>query len=303
MSRIRSLKITTLADNLVQKANFQGQWGLSFLLELDDARGDARKMVFDTGNDRAPLMFNISKLKLDLGDLDCIVLSHGHGDHTVATAEIVKKTGGVKVYSHPHVFQPRFTVDKEGSRRRGGVPRGEGVHDIERAGGEVILSAEPYEVVPGVWTTGQIPRVTPFEKVSPPFDGGKRLIIIDDKEVDDQILDDQALFTNVEEFGPFVLTGCAHSGPINTLLRAKTLGAFGEIHGFVGGTHLVQRSDDYVEKTLQALRRFGLRLLSPCHCTGFKATSRIWQSFSDEFVLNYCGRIIEAGKEPEPKLV
>ena len=72
---IEHLKITTLADNLVMIYGLQGQWGLSFFLELVDAKGKSRKLVFDTGNDYAPLMHNINYLKLDLSEVDCIVLS------------------------------------------------------------------------------------------------------------------------------------------------------------------------------------------------------------------------------------
>ena len=303
MNKVKSLRMTTLAENLVQVSGLHGQWGLSFLLELVDAQGQNRKVVFDTGKDKAPLMHNIKRLKADLSDVDCIVLSHGHGDHTVATVEVVEITGGVEVYAHPHLFLPRFNVDRLGKRVRGGVPKGEGIAEIEAAGGEVVLTSEPREIVPGLWTTGQIPRVASFERVSPPLRGGRRIIIVDGEEVEDKILDDQALWMDVDEVGPFVITGCAHAGPVNTLLHAQKLGDFNSVHGFVGGTHLVGRSEAYLEQTLEALKGFGLKLLSPCHCTGFKATARLWQAFPEAFVLNFCGRVIDSSKEPEPRII
>ena len=303
LEAVKSLRVTTLAENFVQMGGLQGQWGLSLLLEIVDAEGRIRKVVFDTGNDKAPLMHNIKRLKVDLSDVDCVVLSHGHGDHTVATVEVVEAAGGVKVYAHPRLFLPRFYVDRRGKRTRVGVPEGEGIAEIERAGGEVVLSAEPREVVPGVWTTGQIRRVTPFERMSRPSRGGRRIIVIDGEEVEDQVLDDQALWMVVGGVGPFVVTGCAHAGPVNTLLQAQRLGGFRRVSGLVGGTHLVGRSDAYVEQTIRALRGFGLGVLSPCHCTGFKATTRLWRAFPDAFVLNFCGRVIEAGKKTEPRVV
>jgi len=297
------LKITTLADNLVQSGGL-GQWGLSFLLELVDSRGEKRKVVFDTSNNKEAFLYNVKHLKIDLRDLDCVVISHGHGDHTAATVEVVEAAGGVRVYGHPHTFLPRFYVDKEGKRTRGGPPEGEGLEEIERAGGSVVLSKEPVEVVPGLWTTGQVERVTPFERISPPAgDGSKRVIVVDDEEIDDQILDDQALWMDIADVGPFVITGCAHAGPINTLLKVQRLGGFKKIHGLVGGTHLVGRNDEYVRQTIEGLREFGLGLISPCHCTGFKSTSRIWQEFPDIFVLNFCLRVIEAEREPEQRLI
>jgi len=284
MGQVQALKITTLVENLVQAGGL-GQWGLSFLLELIDSKGEKRKVVFDTGSNKEAFLHNVKFLKVDLRDVDCVVISHGHGDHTAATVEVVEAAGGVKVYGHPHTFLSRFSENKEGKRRRGGPLEGQGLEDIEKAGGDVVLSADPMEIVQGVWTTGQVERLMSFERISPPSTGGKSIIIVDGEEIDDQILDDQALWI------------------INTLLQAQRLGRFNQINGLVGGTHLVRRSDEYIEQTVKELKQFGLGLISPCHCTGFKATTRLWQAFPDEFVLNFCGRIIEAGKEPERRVI
>ena len=295
MSRIRSLKITTLAENLVQAGGL-GQWGLSFLLELEDGRGVDRKLVFDTSADMETFLRNVKILEIDLGDVDCVVISHGHGDHTAATVEVVEAAGGVKVYGHPHTFLPRFYEDREGKRRPGGPPEGEGLAEIEAAGGEVVLSAVPVEVVSGLWTTGQVERVTPFERISPPVGaGGRRIIVVDGEEVDDQILDDQSLWADVGGVGPWVVTGCAHAGPVNTMLQVKRLGGFGGIHGLVGGTHLVGRSDEYIDQTIAELRKFGLGLISPCHCTGFAGQVALRDAFGDRFVLNRVGDVLEFG--------
>ena len=119
MNLIKNLKITTFADNLTM-TKCLGQWGLSFLLEFIDAKDNNRKIVFDTGVHKKSLLYNVKQLKADLSDLDCLVISHGHGDHTSATVEIVKATDGLQVYAHPHTFKPRFVEDKSGKRRRHG---------------------------------------------------------------------------------------------------------------------------------------------------------------------------------------
>ena len=303
MDTIQSLKITTIAENLVQISGSLGQWGLSFLLELEDARGSFRKILFDTSANKRGFLHNARLLKIDFSDVEAVVLSHGHGDHTAATVEVVEKTGGVKVYGHPHTFLNRYYEDKNGKRRRSGQPRGETLEDIESAGGEIILSDKPVEVVPGLWTTGQVPRTTEFEIISPPSEGGKRIIIVDGEERDDQILDDQSIFVYVKEMEPWVITGCAHSGPVNTLRHVKNISKTRRIETLIGGTHLVRRTEDYLNRTIEELKKFDLSLISPCHCTGFKATARLWQAFPEEFVLNYCLRVIESGKKPQERLI
>jgi 7,8-dihydropterin-6-yl-methyl-4-(beta-D-ribofuranosyl)aminobenzene 5'-phosphate synthase len=298
---IQDLKITTLAENSAT-STLLGQWGLSFLLEMTDAKGKKRKIVLDTGKYKPALLHNLKNLNVNLKDVDCVVLSHGHLDHTGTTAEIVKMTGGVKVYAHPHTFLPRFYQDKTGKKRQLGVPKGEGIPEIEKAGGRVLLTRKPTEIVPGVTTTGQIERTTSFESPLPISKTDRLIITVNGKEADDHILDDQALWMQVEGTGPYVITGCAHSGIINTLTHVQKIGQLKQIHGLVGGTHLVGRSDEYLQKTVTDLKKFGLKLISPCHCTGFKATAILWRAYPETFVLNFSGRIIEAGKETKPRI-
>ena len=299
---VQNLKITTLAENSAMSA-LLGQWGLSFLIELIDSKGAERKVIFDTGIAKRALLRNIKSLKVDLSDVDCVVLSHGHLDHTAATVEIVKAAGGAKVYVHPNTFLSRFHVDESGKKRQLGVPKGEGLGDIEKAGGKVVLTSKPAEVVPGLWTTGQIERATSFERALPLSKKEKLVILINNEEVDDEILDDQAMWTRVEKVGPYVITGCAHAGLINTLLHVQKTGQLRDIYGVIGGTHLVGRSKDYLRQTIEELKKFELKLISPCHCSGFIGMARLWNVFPSAFVLNFSGRTIEAGKEPKPRVI
>jgi 7,8-dihydropterin-6-yl-methyl-4-(beta-D-ribofuranosyl)aminobenzene 5'-phosphate synthase len=300
-NEVEDLRITTLAENSAHSV-LLGQWGLSFLLELIDGEDNKRKVVFDSGLNKRGLLHNIESLKTDLSDVDCVVLSHGHLDHTGATVEIVKKTGGVKVYAHPHTFLPRFFEDRAGRKRQMGVPKGEGIAEIEQAGGKILLTSKPTEIVSGVKTTGQINRVTPYECALPLSENERLVVTVDGKETHDRILDDQALWMQVKGAGPYVVTGCAHAGLVNTLLHIQKIGPLEHIYGVIGGAHLIGRPEDYIQRTTTELKQFGLKLISPCHCTGFKAMTSLWNAFPEAFVLNYSGRTIEAGKEPKPRV-
>jgi 7,8-dihydropterin-6-yl-methyl-4-(beta-D-ribofuranosyl)aminobenzene 5'-phosphate synthase len=269
-------------------------------LDIVDTNGEDRKVLFDTGMVPDALLFNVRALKLDFAGVDCIVLSHGHHDHTGSIVESVRLAGAVKVYAHPHVFLPRIFVDANGKRREMGVPKEQARERIEAAGGEIVFSREPVEVVPGLWMTGEIPRNS-FEDPLPLHEGERLVVSVDGQEVEDKILDDQGLFAVVEGVGCFVVTGCCHAGLINTLNHVKKLARVDTIYGFVGGTHLVGRSKEYIEKTISGLT--GLKVISPCHCTGFKSEAILWKTLPEQFVLNYSGRVIEAGMEPKPRVI
>ena len=302
MKAIRGLKIITIADNMAYEPNLWGHWGLSFLIEYEDSRGEGHRILFDTGGDREAFLHNLREMKLSLTQVEALVISHGHLDHTAALVEAVREIGGVRVYGHPHTFQPRFFEDQTGRRMEVGVPEGEGIVEIEEAGGEVRLTRKPIEVAPGVWTTGEIPRES-FENVPPPSRGGRRIIVVDGEEQADLIWDDLSLWMNVEGRGPIVITGCCHSGIVNTLNHISRLGGFREFYGVIGGLHLIGRDDAYIMRTLEALKPYNLRLVSPCHCTGFKAMTRFLEAYPEGFILNYSGRIIEMEKLPERKVI
>lgn len=181
MQTVKSVKVTTLADNVVYHGRLLGQFGFSAHLEIKDHDGKKHSIIFDTGSKKGALLYNIKTLKLDLSPLECIIVSHGHHDHTSATVELIKRAERkVKVIAHPNTFLPKFKTEK-GKRRHHGVPRGERKPDILKAGGQVVETRRPTEIIPGVLTSGEIKRITPFEKIT-----WKNMTVIDGKQVKDQ---------------------------------------------------------------------------------------------------------------------
>jgi len=292
MQSVKSVKVTTLADNVVYDGRLLGQFGFSALLEIKAHDGKKHSILFDTGSKKGALLYNIKALKLDLSPLECIILSHGHYDHTSATVELIKKAKRkVKVIAHPNAFLPKFKIEK-GKRRHHGIPRGEGKTDILKAGGQVVETTRPTEIMPGVSTSGEIKRINPFEKIT-----WKNVTIIDSKQVRDHVLDDQALFINLERHGVLVLSGCAHAGIINTLQSALDTTKTKKLYGFIGGTHLIRPKEDRLRETVKKLKEFDLQLMSPAHCTGHKSIATLNQVFPKAFVLNYAGRTIDTAKK------
>ena len=299
MESIKELKVTTLADNLTFHGSLLGQWGLSFLLEITDANDRKHTIILDTGAQREALLFNIDRLRTKLSTLEAIVISHGHRDHTAATVELARRSRRkVNVIAHPHTFKKRFTVTKDGKKRFSQVHKGEREKDIKQAGAKLTLTREPFQIIPGVTTTGEIQRLTRFERIP-----GKRYIIVGRKPQRDYIFDDQALIVNVHRQGAWVLTGCAHSGIINTLKRVESIAPSLPIHAIIGGFHLVSKREDEIRPIVEALKSYEPRLVSPCHCTGFRATKMFWDAFERQFVLNYSGRIISSRKRTRPHVL
>jgi len=295
----KALKVTTLADNLTFHGNLLGQWGLSFLVEVTGLDDRKHTLLLDTGAVKDALLFNIDRLRINLSTLEAIIVSHGHRDHTAATVELAARSRRrIQVIAHPHAFKKRFVLTRDGKKRFSQVPKGEREKDIKQIGAKLVLTEEPYQIIPGVTTTGEIPRVTRFEKIP-----GRRYILVGRKPERDRILDDQALIVNVRGQGAWILTGCAHSGIINTLKRLEKIVPSLSVHAIIGGFHLVYKKEDEIKPVIDALRSYRPKLISPCHCTGFLATRMIWEAFERQFVLNFSGRTIASQKRTRPQVL
>jgi len=139
-----------------------------------------------------------------------------------------------------------------------------------------------------VMITGEIPRVTKFEKGFP----------LQYKEQDNEIdlvpdplvSDDQALIMNVRNKGLIILTGCGHAGIINTIDFAKKVTGIEKIYCVIGGFHLSgQDYEESIPLTMAELTRVDPQYIVPCHCTGWKATNKIIDTMPEKFIQSSVG--------------
>jgi 7,8-dihydropterin-6-yl-methyl-4-(beta-D-ribofuranosyl)aminobenzene 5'-phosphate synthase len=204
--------------------------------------------------------------------------------------EVAEANPGIRIHAHPSAFDERYYVNDKGERRRQSPPKGEGLAELEAAGARVTLSRGPIEVSSGVWTTGEVPQRS-FETVME-LNGGRVVREENGVDVGDLIPDDQSIFFDLEGFGLVVVTGCAHAGILNTLAYVSKITGY-KPRALIGGTHLTGRKPEYVEKTIEGLREYSLTVLSPSHCTGFKATSELFAAFPQAFELSYSGKTFD----------
>jgi 7,8-dihydropterin-6-yl-methyl-4-(beta-D-ribofuranosyl)aminobenzene 5'-phosphate synthase len=282
---IDKLKITVLVENSVnvKKPSLIAKHGLSLLVETKLA-GVHSRFLMDAGPGPDIALRNAGMVDIDIKKIDSIMLSHGHYDHTGAILQILKHMDhSIPVIAHPNVFNPKFAYKP--ALTSIGIEFDQPT--IKAAGGELLVSRDPISLLSGVISSGEILRKTYFEKT-------KGFWTVEyNNFIEDTIIDDQALFINVRKKGLVILTGCAHSGIINTVRHAKSITGIKDVYAIIGGFHLDQADDTRIQKSVEELKEIDLKRTYPCHCTGKKAISQLAKSFGDLCIPVHTGDSIE----------
>ncbi len=246
------MTISVLTDN--HAGSFcQAEHGLSYLIDFD-----GRKILFDTGQSDLFLR-NAEIMGVNPEDADMIVLSHGHFDHGNGLGHL----GGGKLICHPGCFSTRF---RKHDHTYIGLKY---TSDELSARFSLQTSDGPFTIAENIIFLGGIPRLTDFESVSTPF--------ALDNGTPDYVADDSAIALLMKE-GLFVITGCGHSGIVNTLEHAKKVSGQEQICGIMGGFHL-KEADRQTTETIKYLRANKVRYILPSHCTELPALSAFYKAF------------------------
>ena len=258
--------------------------GFSALVRLS-REGRTRTILFDFGFSEHGASFNADALDADLREVEMLVLSHGHGDHTGGLQRLLSKIGkrGLDLVLHPAAFKPDRYLVRHGSKDR--FPRLVR-EDLEALGLRVVATREPLPLLGGdALFLGEIPRTTPFEKGMP-----HAFFLQDGKEARDLIEEDSSIAMRLRGKGLIVLSGCAHSGIVNTVRHAMAVTGVSRVHAVMGGFHLSGPAfEAVIAPTAEALKAIGPDYVIPCHCTERKAMLRLEQDMPGRFVLNMSG--------------
>jgi 7,8-dihydropterin-6-yl-methyl-4-(beta-D-ribofuranosyl)aminobenzene 5'-phosphate synthase len=309
--------VTILVDNkanLIVESNERVQYfedapllaehGFSALIRL--AHPDLT-ILWDAGVSRVALMENLKRMKIDPASIQKIALSHGHGDHFAAMTDVLNAMElGVQekewdepwsgeeiehwieqkrlpLVAHPAAFRERWWVKDDGKKVGPFLPAP--AQAWEAAGASLLLSAAPFQLADGCWTTGYIPRQS-FERSGRSEKLRYRqgdLLLPDDME------EDQAIVIHVKGKGLVVVSGCAHSGIVNTVRYAQEMSGIEQVYAILGGFHLAAAEREEMLSTVDAIAAIRPQWIIPCHCTGFLAMCQFATQMPDQFIEGVVG--------------
>jgi len=272
------MKITCIVDDRAPRGSgLKAEHGASFLVEVE-----GRSVLFDTGSSAAVLLHNLAVLGFDPQQIDALILSHAHNDHTGGLAGLLEQVRGIPLYAHPDLFRERFRKASTGPRQIGPAVSREQVAEQLT----LRLAADPVEVVPGVWTSGEIaPRPDPEGR------SVHHMIRDGDGWTDDPYRDDLSVVVETGA-GLVLICGCCHAGLLNTL--ASVHRAFGRTPiAVMGGVHLMHADTPTMDHVIERLQGYGPPQMWLGHCTGERAYLRLKAAFGDLVAACRAGTVLE----------
>ncbi len=258
--------------------------GLSCLLKVYADSGE-HVVLMDAGIAATCLFHNAGLLKVDLSQVESVVLSHGHFDHFGGLPDLLSRVPeGIPLVLHPDAFlQRRMNIPAVG--RPVGMPALD--EEALKEAGAVLHETKEASTLASdlVLVTGEVERVTDFERGFPWAEAK-----IDGEWVVDPFHDDQGLAVKVKDKGLVVIGGCSHAGIINTVKQAQNIARTDAVHAVLGGFHLTgPLFEPIIEPTIEEIKKIRPDYVVPMHCTGWKAINQFAKEMPGQFLLNSVG--------------
>jgi 7,8-dihydropterin-6-yl-methyl-4-(beta-D-ribofuranosyl)aminobenzene 5'-phosphate synthase len=313
LKQVDKVEILTLQDNYVDVAAFDGNEIVQRAMPIKDmeiknsilaehgfsavvtvyAQDTPCSLLFDFGFSEHGAAYNADALDVDLTAVEAMVLSHGHMDHFGGVEQLAERVGkqDIELVLHPTAFRKSRYIKVTDDFKIGLPPLTR--EKFEKAGIRIVESESPRMLLDdSVLFLGEIPKQTDFEK------GFPRMYFDKDGESKwDPIEEDTAIVMHVKGKGLVVLSGCAHSGIINTVNYARQVTAVEDVFVVMGGFHLTGADfEPIIEPTADALKTINPQYVVPTHCTGRKAVMHLEKEMPDNFLLNMSGtKMVFAG--------
>jgi len=260
--------------------------GFSMLVRVF-SENKTHSVLFDAGCSLNGVTTNAKRMGINLAQIECIVLSHGHYDHFGGLPAIVKAINkdNLPIIVHEDMFKKRGVAIPKGTIRK--YPAFPAKQRVKPA--KYIKNNQPCLIADSlILVTGEIPRITSFEKGY----SQHRAFINGEWQPDPWIWDDRALVINIRNKGLVIISGCAHAGIINTTFYAQKLTGIKAIHAILGGFHLAGKEyEQRIDQTVKELKRIKPNLVAPSHCTGWRGNHALARAMPEAFIWNSVGNL------------
>ena len=265
------MRIVTLIENLVYQQGLLAEHGLSYYIETGH-----KKILFDTGQS-GNFLVNAIMLGIDISDIDTVIISHGHYDHTGGLYPFLKVNHKATVYIKKEAFNPKF----HGTEKFIGI-----VYDSLLLDARINYITGITEIDKDIFIMPDIPIKNPLDtnfhnfKISTPHG-------FENDEFNDELF---LAIINKSEVS--VISSCSHRG-ITNIIDAAINHFRLPVNMVIGGFHIRNCGAGQLEVITMYLERFSVKSIGVCHCTGVEKYAELVCNFKARVFYNHTGYMID----------
>ena len=256
-------RVVNLYDAFGAPSSLKKDWGFAALVEYG-----GRRILFDTGNNADVFEHNVKELGVDLRNLDAVVISHRHGDHTSGLTYLLEVNPDVIIYTpvEPAFFNSPLPLAF--LEPAPGLPKDLRYFEGQRP--ERLLSGSP-------WRNAHFSAVAATKEIFPGF----HVIVTQSDKPGTLEMNELSLAVSTPE-GLAVIVGCSHPGIEKILSAAARIDP--RLYTAIGGFHMVLTPDSEIRRVVSVLHdKLRLQRVAPAHCTSELGFSRFMEAYKDRY--------------------
>ena len=274
------MRITTLIENRVNETQPEllAEHGVSFFIEHQD-----HVYLSDVGQSNK-FAQNASRLGVDLGCVEAVVISHHHYDHGGGLGQFFVQNSTAKIYLRAAPGDYTYIGEAPGQPTKY-IGLDQGLLQVHKE--RIVRVAANCEIQPGLHLLVNIPHHYPKPS------GDQRLKMQHGNfKVPDTFEHELATVVEAKE-GLVLLTGCAHNGVLNMIAAVQQAFPQKSIAAVIGGFHLGHEDEVTVRQVGEELLALDIPGIYSGHCTGEKAEAILSEVLGQKYHPLYTGLVME----------
>lgn len=301
---IRILTTNTVISTLLTDEKFEGkiiqphtngskylaEHGLAMSIEIKQGE-EIRKYLLDAGGLKNSIIMNVEAMGLDFKDYNKLILSHGHVDHYGGLMNVLPKLKeGCEIMLTPNSYnQNIILVPKSGQAFYSPEVLTEKFRDLQKENKFLLnikLPSMNKSIIENLVNQNNLKIIEinkPIKLTSEITTSGE-IEIFDEKELTKGIYlmksrkefekntfrDEISIYINVKDKGLVVITGCGHTGIVNTIKHGQKLTGINKIYALIGGFHKEWEKTEDIEESVRFIEGLNPEITCGMHCTGFE---------------------------------
>ena len=233
------LEIRVIYDNTSARSDVQADWGFAAVVTFG-----GRRVLFDSGTNPELFLTNLEKMEVDPSSIRQAVISHQHPDHRNGIYKLFPLQPAMRTHFLKAFYEKAY-------------------EEATAVGMKPNRVTGPFEVEPGVYSTGMIASDPP----------------------------EQSLAVETSK-GIVLLVGCGHPGVVNIVETVEKQRGVDSIRLLLGGFHMLRQNEDEISSQIAKLKQLNVRRVMPAHCSGDLAKRLFQEAYGENFATLGAGKVL-----------